>query len=231
MSGHACSNGSRRQPFYKVGEVERICTDALTATGLMPTDPCPIRIERFVEKYFKVAPRYEMLPDNILGFTEFGRNGVKAIVVTSLLDEEGSQVAERRIRTTLAHEAGHGLLHLHLFEGAQKPSSLFDDNHDQPEILCRDVQGEQQSAGRGAKWWEYQANLAIGSLLMPRHLVLKASERFCQPGGLLGLATFKEDLRETAARELARLFDVNPVVARIRLSEVFPAPLSGQLSF
>lgn len=142
MSGHACSNGSRRQPFYKVGEVERICTDALTATGLMPTDPCPIRIERFVEKYFKVAPRYEMLPDNILGFTEFGRNGVKAIVVTSLLDEEGSQVAERRIRTTLAHEAGHGLLHLHLFAGAQKPSSLFDDNHDQPEILCRDVQGK-----------------------------------------------------------------------------------------
>jgi hypothetical protein len=196
----------------------------------MPITPEAIRIERFVEKYFRVNTRYEVLPHNILGYTEFGADGVRAVVITSSLDDEGGRVSERRIRTTLAHEAGHGLLHAHLFSGGSKPSYLFADDGDRPEILCRDVQGERETKGPMGQWWELQANLAIGSLLMPRALVARASERFCTAAGLLGLPIFREDQRGAAIRELAEVFDVNPVVARIRLIEIFPPSLSGQLS-
>lgn len=93
------------RPFYKPAEIDRMCGDALKAAGLMPDSPEAVRIERFVEKHFKVSPRYEPLPDGVLGYTSFGPSGVTGIVITTALDEEGGSVSERRIRTTLAHAA------------------------------------------------------------------------------------------------------------------------------
>lgn len=197
----------------------------------MPDSPAAVRIDRFIERHFGTSPRYERLPGNVLGLTEFGRDGVKAIVVTATLDAEGSTVAERRIRTTLAHEAGHGLLHARLFKLGEKPRSLFGDGHNRPEIMCRDVLGAApETRTYDGKWWEYQANRAIGGLLMPRHLVYQAVEPFCGPAGRLGLPSLDEALRERATRQMAELFDVNPVVARLRLAEIFPIPEAGQIS-
>ena len=220
-----------QRPHYKLPEIERACGDALRHVGLMPEIPEAIRIDRFVEKYFRVSPTYKPLPTGVLGFTEFGPDGVKAIVVTTALDDEGGPVAERRIRTTLAHEAGHGLLHAHLFALCEKPRGLFDEGHNHgPEIMCRDVCGA-TAANRtyDGKWWEFQANRAIGSLLMPSRLARLAAAPFCASDGQLGIPVVKEEQREHLARELAELFDVNPIVARIRLSEVYPAPAGGQL--
>lgn len=218
------------RPHYKLSEIDRTCADALKSTGLLPDSPEPVRIERFIEKYFNVSPRYEPLPDGVLGFTEFGKDGVKAIVVSTALDDEGSKVAERRIRTTLAHEGGHGLFHMHLFALGEKPQSLFDDDDARPEILCRDIQGEGAAhGGYDGRWWEYQANRAIGGLLLPRPLIRKAVEPFCKAKGGLGLPAIKADERERAVRELAGIFDVNPIVARIRLDGMFPVATPDQL--
>ncbi|WP_245509404.1 ImmA/IrrE family metallo-endopeptidase [Bradyrhizobium zhanjiangense] len=218
------------RPFYKPAEIDRICADALKAAGLMPDTPEAVRVERFVEKHFKISPRYEALPDGVLGSTSFGPKGVTGIVITTALDEEGGSVSERRIRTTLAHEAGHGLLHTHLFALGEKPPKLFEDGSDRPEILCRDVHGTAHESRYDGRWCKFQANRAIGGLLMPRGLVIKAAVPFCEERGGLGLPTLKEDERERAARELAEIFDVNPVVARIRLDDLFARPESGQLT-
>src|SRR5690348_9329428 len=127
-----------QRPYYELPEIERLCGDALKSVGLLPTSPEAIRIERFIEKYFRVSPSYELLPAGVLGFTEFGSNGVKAIVVTTALDSEGSIGAERRIRTTLAHEGGHGLLQGHLFALGERPRGLFEVGHEHgPKIMCR----------------------------------------------------------------------------------------------
>src|SRR3546814_15266025 len=107
------------RPFYKPTEIDRICGDALKAAGLMPDAPEAIRIDRFVEKHFKVLPRYEALPDGVLGFTAFGPTGVTAIVITSALDDEGGSVSERPTPTALAPGARPGPLTpppLHLCE-------------------------------------------------------------------------------------------------------------------
>lgn len=225
------SGSSSKQPYFTPSQIDQVCCDELHKEGLFPNSPEPVRIDRFIEKRFKVSPQYEDLPDGVLGFTRFGKNGVKAIVISALLDAEGGKVAERRVRTTLAHEAGHGLLHAHLFALDEIPLHLFDkDSHSGDQILCRDVQGDEKKSRRyDGRWWEFQANRAMGGLLCPRELVLQAMKPFLSPQGLLGVEVLDESRREPSVRALADIFDVNPVVARIRINEILPAQ-KGQMN-
>jgi hypothetical protein len=219
----------KERPYYNTDEVDRICEDTLRGVGLYPAEPEPIRIDRLIEKHFKVTPAYEDLGSGVLGLTRFGANGVQAVVVAQALDEEESVSAERRIRTTLAHEAGHGLLHAHLFALGMQEHSLFGDFTDPraPKVLCRGEAGPSRTGARAYNWWEFQANLAIGGLLLPRPLVQIAVESLLSESGMLKTKVLKGENREKAVRVLAEIFDVNPVVARLRLGEMYP--LDGQL--
>ncbi len=224
------SGPSSKQPYFTPSQIDQICCDELRNEGLFPCAPEAIRIERFIEKRFRVSPQYEDLPAGVLGFTRFGKNGVKSVVISAALDAEGGKVAERRVRTTMAHEAGHGLLHAHLFALDEIPLHLFDkDSHSGDQILCRDVQGDEQKASRyDGRWWEFQANRAMGGLLCPRPLVHEAMKPYLVSAGLLGVEVLDEKRREESVRALADIFDVNPVVARIRVNELFPAQ-TGQM--
>lgn len=170
------------------------------------------------------------MPNGVLGFTRFGKNGVKAIVISAALDAEVGKVAGRRVRTTIAHEGGHGLLHAHLFALDNIPLYLFDkDSHSGDQILCRDVHGDEKKAHLyDGRWWEVQANRAMSGLLCPRPLVHEAMKPFLAPAGLLGVEVLAENRREEAVRSVAEVFDVNPAVTRIRIKELFP-PQAGQM--
>jgi hypothetical protein len=213
------------RPHFEPIEIDRICDDALRKAALFPTTPSAIRIERFVEKRFGVTPEYDDLPDGVLGYTRFGKNGVEAIVISAALDAAKGKVAERRVRTTLAHEAGHGLLHAYLFALGEKPLNLFDrDSQADHKILCRDVQGEERkSRAYDGRWWEFQANRAMGGLLCPRSLVEISLKGHLIPSGSLGAMTIDPDRRDQAIRDVSETFDVNPVVARIRIDELYPS--------
>jgi hypothetical protein len=224
------------QPFYEPAEIESICTDELAKMDLYPSEPKPVRIDRFIEKRFKVQPSYEDLPRGILGFTKFGPKGVEEVVVAKAPDENGTKPAERRLRTTLAHEAGHGLLHAHLFVADANLGSLFGGelDADATKILCRDgeVSGVGNTAGKKPpyRWWEFQANQTIGALLLPKALLEKALEGTLVTQGLLGVPRLPAGRREQAIRLLADIFDVNPVVARIRLEALYPSTANLQLT-
>jgi hypothetical protein len=218
------------RPHFKLREIEEICAAELSAAGLYPTSPEPIRIERFIEKRFGVSPQYDTLPEGVLGYTKFGRKGVETIVIAAALDEEASKVAERRLRSTLAHEGGHGLLHAYLFSLGEKPTSLFGEADQTPHILCRDVPDAPLVArSYDGRWWEFQANKAIGGLLMPRRLVEIATQEFCVEAGMLGQRVLPPQKREQAVRALSETFDVNPAVARLRLGDLFPTKSDDQL--
>src|SRR5688500_13664444 len=116
------------RPFYKTSAIEAICTDELLAVGLYPKSPEPIRIDRFIEKRFDITHEYEDLPEHFLGYSLFGRHGVERIVVAKFLDDDPSKPSERRLRTTLAHEAGHVLLQGHLFALGEQAQNLFDNS-------------------------------------------------------------------------------------------------------
>jgi hypothetical protein len=186
----AKSGPFNERPHFTADEIEQMCETELRRTGLFPSKPEQVRIERFIEKCFRISPTYEALPAGILGFTLFDARGVKEIVVSSDLEGKEGTPAERRLRSTLAHEGGHGLMHAYLFALGTKPTSLFGEEDTTPKILCRDVAGE-TTANRGydGRWWEFQANRAIGALLLPRALVEQVLEPFKEPVGSLGHLT------------------------------------------
>lgn len=128
----------QERPYYTNKEIETLCTDELNKVGLLPDNPMAIPVDRFIEKRFKISPSYDELPEEILGLIEFNENGVRKIAISRALDEEGSKSSARRVNTTLAHEAGHALLHTHLFVLREMPTSLLRaENTIGSKILCR----------------------------------------------------------------------------------------------
>src|ERR1700752_4120485 len=75
------------RPYFENDEIDRICIDELRAVELYPKTPSPIRIDRFIEKRFKVTHSYEDLGAGILGLTKFGKKGVKEVFIAQVLDE------------------------------------------------------------------------------------------------------------------------------------------------
>ena len=137
--------------------------------------------------------------------------------------------ADRRVRTTLAHEAGHGLLHAHLFVQSGQCKLFPEGQGNQPRVLCRDG-GSSRASTYGGCWWEYQANRAIGAFLLPRTLVQIALDALMVPTGGLGLPTLPVQHRNAAIQRLSTVFDVNPVVARFRLLELLPEESTAQMT-
>lgn len=230
---HTSAGPVSERPFYKLHEIEDICADELRRVDLYPKTPEPIRIERFIEKRFGVHPEYADLPEGLLGYTKFGRKGVEEIVVARALSEKGTRIAERQVNSTLAHEAGHGLLQGHLFVlEKDRIASLFSAEIDPnvPKILCREPGKPTKGKGYDGRWWEFQANQAIGALLLPRKLALEAIADLTISSGTFGRSILKAEKREDAVRKLSDVFDVNPAVARIRLAEFYPEGENIQLT-
>ena len=218
--------------FEDLGEIDEICSEALKTQSLLPSAPAPIRIERFVEKQFKTPLRYEDLGPENLGCTVFNSSGaVEAILVSRFLEEQNTTPARRRVRSTVAHEAGHGLLHGSLF--IENNSSDFSNDpagENQRRILCRteDVLVDAQRS-YGGRWWEFQANQAIGSLLLPTSLLNAFFDQCGIKVDPAGGRILTPAQRESLATKAAATFDVNPIVVRIRLNSLFPQKQASQM--
>lgn len=209
--------------YYKKKEINRICCQALRETECLPAIPQPIEIELFVEKYFNCSVAYRSLDPGVLGCTAFDANGkVSMIAISRNLFDTGSG-DRRRAWATIAHEAGHGLLHGRLFVGEIEEHPLFEDHIDRRRrrILCRKDDLGNRSGGYHGKWWEWQANQAIGGLLLPTNLVLECLGPLLKPVGTMGVSTLPTPIPEEVVQLVATKFEVNPVVAQIRLSELF----------
>ena len=228
------------QHYYEDTAFEDMAMAELSSVGLLPEKPEPVRVDRFIERRFGVVPKYEDLPPGVMGFTKFGPSEIEAVIISRALSEEGRRSAERLINSTLAHEAGHMIMHKGLFtlqvrEGTYSllPSDI---DLEKGEIKCRSEIVEAGDKAESTKrydgrWWEYQANQMIGTLLMPRPLVYEAVDPLLASQGLLGMKVLDDSRREDAARLLAETFDVNPAAARVRVAKLFPEIPEGQLIF
>jgi hypothetical protein len=220
-----------KRSYYSSEQIELICTSELSSAELLPEEPGPIRIDRLLEKRFGITHEYEELPAEVLGYTRFGASGPEAVVINGSLDEEGKQASQRRARATLAHEVGHIMLHTELFTPVQDIQlKLIGTAHqEQSSTVCRgDLEMMLKQGTYKGDWWEYQANMVIGPLLMPRSLVAQALRNFISSTGRFGAARLDESQREQAIRVLSDIFDVNPIVARIRTGELYQT--GGQLA-
>jgi hypothetical protein len=226
---------SREGPFpirlsYETSEIDTICLDALRSAKLLPESPQAIKVDLFLERYFRVVVDYPDLGEDVMGTAVFNSIGaVTGFMISSRLEDSGTS-GERRIRSTLAHEGGHGLLHSRLFMEEGTGNLFGPSKSSTPAVkkfLCRKTDIGPASAVYSGKWWEWQANRAIGGLLLPKPLVKKSLEALLRDDGFG--ATLPAAQRKEAERLLAEVFDVNPVVARIRIEEMFPSTRQEEL--
>jgi len=211
----ATSGPYRDRLHYTMPEIETLTEDELRNFDLLPSTPGPINIDLYVEQRFLI-PRYEKLSATLLGYTEFGPEGPIDIVINEALASDKSIVAKRRVRTTIAHEGGHALLHtiLHLDTGQTSLLTTAAERR----VMCKEEDLRRNSYD--GKWWEYQANLAMSSLLLPKHLTMTALEPFLSKTSM-GVRTLDPHNLTRAIRALSEIFDVNPIVAKIRIQQLF----------
>lgn len=214
-------SGIRQNLYFTEREIESMCVEALEKSGFMPDAPRPVDIECFVEAHFETSLDFgTTIEKGVLGYTFFSKTGKILLVgVDPELANDTSTIGSRRCRATVAHEAGHCLMHPILFMEDQTQSLTENLDFQQSRILCR--KGD-FSGGYDGRWWEVQANKAIGEFLLPRHLVRTAVEEFLTSVGSLGVEVLPESKREDAAQHVANTFEVNLTPARIRLNSMFP---------
>ena len=207
--------------YFTDREIDQMCFEALKNSGFYPSSPSPIEIESFVEKHFETTLDFgTSMGEGVLGWTLFGRNGkIQLVGISAQLAEDLSEVGIRRCRATVAHEAGHCLMHSSLFMEEAGEQMFGNIDLKMRRILCR----EDDIAGKyDGRWWEVQANKAIGGLLLPKGLVQTAVEKFLESAGALGLPVMPEKNRKLAIDYVAKTFEVNKKPAEIRLEKLFP---------
>ncbi len=161
-----------RMPYrlwYEEAEIEAIMESELRRAGTIRQRGRPATdIDLFVERHLGVVPQYVWLPSGVLGATEFSAEGSVQIQLSSELSlkAERDPGAEHRLRTTLAHEAAHVLLHRALF--LKESKAMFGGRRTRRE-LCRDVRFSARAYT--GEWWEWQANRGMAALLLPRPVV------------------------------------------------------------
>jgi Zn-dependent peptidase ImmA (M78 family) len=156
-----------------------------------------------------------------MGCIRFGAHGPTSIRIQKHLDNWQNVIINRRCRSTLAHECSHGILHSGLFAELWKERRSRNPGRDGDVLLADGTENldETPVESRGEEWLEHQANRLMASLLLPMPLVIaQIGERWLE-GDPYSRLSLKD--RRALARPLAEAFDVNPVLARHRLEDIF----------
>jgi hypothetical protein len=236
-----------RKLFIPEARFEAIAVEALCEQRLMPEKPEAIRIERFIEKRWGFPEHYEELPEDVLGRAVFSSEGLERIEINRSFEADTSVPGRRRLRSTLAHEAAHGIVHTPLWQevlGAGRQELLL------PELECEfssigstgfncraSVITDNQTAR--TEWWEFQANRLMSCLLLPMRLVLQIAERHRASIEAEFERNPYTDWRKVPSfpqifpcvrliQEVADIFDVNPRMVGIRLDPWFAEVRKGQ---
>lgn len=163
-----------RMPYrlwYEAAEIDAIMEDELRRSGIARIGDGAVDVDAFIENYLRITPEFVALPRGVQGATDFFPSGSVKMRISATLaeraDSDGAG-AEHLMRTTLAHEVSHVLLHRVLF--LQQSESLFGDQASRQE-LCRDIRPI--GPGYTGEWWEWQANRGMGALLLPRSEIIE----------------------------------------------------------
>jgi hypothetical protein len=151
--------------WYEESEIESIAAGELARAGLPTLAGGPATdVDAFVELHMGVVPEFTWMPRGVLGATEFTARGEVRLQVSAELSlrADRERAAEKLLRSTLAHEAAHILLHRVLF--LKESLDLFGGLPSRSE-LCRSVGVPQP--GHLGEWWEWQANRGMSALLLP----------------------------------------------------------------
>ncbi len=203
--------------WFEDAEFDEIMDGVRQRAGEVYAEGRGVDVEEVLMRVYAIDPDYLELPRGVLGRTVFHANGMVDVHVSRGLSEraERGRVARQRLRSTMGHECGHLALHRNLQLGAPGAAPT-----EAPAILCR-APAVKPKGGRVGAWWEYQANRAMASLLMPRDLTNAALSRILLARGHESLQKALESERgPEVLGELSRIFDVSFEMALYRLGDL-----------
>ncbi len=171
----------RWRPFLEAGEIDVLCEQRITqflfalygsVAYPLSTDDLTRLIEQDVDDLDLFADLSALGDDSAMveGVTTFVPGHRPCIQIAGYLSEDSRK--EARLRTTLAHELGHVLLHDFTGEREDAPRPRQADDPDTASTtLCTPWA---IGTWPPVDWMEWQANYASGALLMPRTAVQQA---------------------------------------------------------
>ena len=242
MKEYRSATGERRL-WFEENEIEWLMEDELRKAGLFPclADPV-VDLESLLEIHLGVKlDVHAVLDDDVLGVTEFlgGRKPLVSINkhLTSRAEiEEAPNRTLGRWRATMAHEAGHVVLHQALVEVPFEQGTFFvDTTRDSGSSLFRCLKRDVSFSRGNYDWKEVQANRGMAALLMPakvfRELVLDVvkADNFDDPWMRIprtGTPEFSGLLLNLSQR-----CEVSQEAARIRLESLGLARISDGTMF
>jgi len=190
-----------RRPHYETDELESEC-DKLRRElrQLRSADAEALTLDDLsvlIEHRAADLDLYAELPAEFDGVTEFSRDNRPHVKVAARLSAQAR--FEHRLRTTLAHELAHVVLHNFIWWF--DPGVAFDPHALSPRCALR---------MRSVDWMEWQANYCAGALLVPADALDTRAEPVWE--------------RSSGGRALVRSvqtrFDVSAQVATIRLRQL-----------
>jgi hypothetical protein len=215
-----------RMPYrlwYDEAEIDTIMEDELRRSRTARiSGGDAVDIDAFIETHLRITPEYVTLPRGVQGATDFSPDGTVRMRISAALSERaasGEAGAEHLMRTTLAHEAAHVLLHRSLF--LSQSEALFGGQSSRQE-LCRDIRLVR--SGYSGEWWEWQANRGMGALLLPRSEVI----------GIAGPWTAAALRDGVLVQLIARRYQVSTQAVCFRLEQIkgsSPEPRQRALAF
>lgn len=220
------SGGETRLWFADLAEIDAIAEDELAKATLTPTAESPmVDIEVFVERHLKATlDQYAVLEPDVLGLTRFVSDSPPEIEISrdltgSALDSEVPEAGRLgRWRATVAHEAGHVLLHQQLFDASVQQSVMFVHEEQPSPRLLRCLKRNVSYGYGGNDWREIQANRAMGALLMPRTFFSQiARQQLISVSGDAASAEAGSSRATSLTRQMANRCGVSKQAASIRL--------------
>jgi hypothetical protein len=214
-----------RRRWFEEHEFDDIAKEALKRHGLLPKDPMPIEIELFVDMEFGFSYEFLDLGEDCLGLMKFGEKGPTNLCVHTKLDAPETPLVNRRCRSTLAHECGHGLLHADLFVELwehKKRTNSFEDSRRLITWRERNETIEGSFSKASPDWWEYQADRMISALLLPLGPLRAALREWgLGPVEMRSNGAWQDSGLHARLRDT---FEVSLAVARIRLERLYSEP-------
>lgn len=191
-----------RRPHYEVAELESVCADLLLELRQQrpQSHGYPISLDDLavlIEHHAADLDLYAELAPDLDGVTDFAR-GVKPRVRISARLSSNVR-SHNRLRSTLAHELGHVVLHNFIWWF--DPGVPFDPQSLSPKCVLRTVSGD---------WMEWQANYCAGALLIPAAAVASMPDPVWE----------RSAAARTLVREVQTRFEVSAQLATIRLRQL-----------
>jgi IrrE N-terminal-like domain len=202
------------RPHYETSELESVCADLLLELHQVRSraERYPITTDDLsvlIEQRAADLDLYAELPPDIDAVTDFNKSARPRVRVAARLSAHARSA--NRLRTTLAHELAHVVLHNFIWWF--DPGVPFDPAALSPRCAL---------LTRSSDWMEWQANYCAGALLVPSDAVSNAAapvwERSSQARGLIRSVQTRFEVSAQLAsirlRQLGLLTDRPPVIRR-----------------